>query len=373
MLDLARHVPGPLCTLFFADMGAEVLKIEPPAGDDIREIGPKRADGRPVFFETINAGKSTRRMDLRDPAVRREFLQLVEHADVLVESFRPGVLQRLGIGYETLKTVNPGLILCSLNGFGTGNANEKRAGHDNVFLALAGVLDRNGNAGGLPVCFEPPLADCAASLTAAIAILGALRRRDRTGQGCCLEIALADAVMPLQMLQVAEMEATGETPTAATGLFTGGTAYYQCYQTSDGRHVALGAVEAKFWATFCNAAGRPDWIARQHEARPQVSLIAEVRNLFARMTLADAISMFGEVDCCFAPVLGLDEALESEHVRARGVVQRSEGKTQVLFPVMVNGERPPLRRALHETENTEISEANEAEVAAGTPARSSRL
>lgn len=349
VLDLSRHVPGPLCTLYFADMGADVVKIEPPTGDDIRDIGPQYADGSPVFYETINAGKSARRMDLRNATAREEFLELVKNADVLVESFRPGVLERLGIGYEVLRAVNPGLVLCSINGFGTGNEYEKLAGHDNVFLALAGVLDRNGCSNGLPVSYEPPLADCAASLSAAVAILGALRQRDRTGAGCRLEVALADAVMPLQMLQIAEMEATGEVPAIGTGLFTGGTAYYQCYRTADGRHVALGAVEPKFWATFCNAAGRPDWIARQNEERPQTALIAEVGDLFAQITLADAVSRFGAIDCCFAPVLGLDEALESDHVRTRGLVQRSsEGRTQTLFPVKVNGESPHARPALRQ-------------------------
>lgn len=344
VLDLSRHLPGPLCTLYLADMGAEVIKIEPPQGDEIRALGPRDAEGRPVFFEAINAGKSTRRMNLRDAEARQAFFELVRTADVLVESFRPGVLDRLGIDYDTLKKLNPGLILCSLNGFGTGNANEKRAGHDNTFLALAGVLDRNTGTDGRPLFFEPPIADCAASLTATISILGALRMRDRSGEGCQLEVALSDAVMPLQMLQVAEMEAAGVTPTADNGLFSGGTAYYQSYATSDGRHIALGAVESKFWLAFCNAAQRPDWIDRQHEPRPQKHLIAELRDLFASISFDEAKSRFESIDCCFAPVLDLREALASEHVQSRGLIQRGpDGRKQVLFPVKVNGEAPSLR------------------------------
>jgi crotonobetainyl-CoA:carnitine CoA-transferase CaiB-like acyl-CoA transferase len=354
VLDLSRHLPGPLCTLYLADMGAEVIKIEPPQGDEIRVLGPRDTDGRPVFFETINAGKSTRRMDLKDAEARQAFFELIRTADVLVESFRPGVLDRLGIGYDTLKKLNPGLILCSLNGFGTGNANEKRAGHDNTFLALAGVLDRNAGTDGRPLFFEPPVADCAASLTSAISILGALRMRDRSGEGCQLEVALADSVMPLQMLQVAEMEATGVTPSADNGLFSGGTAYYQSYATSDGRHVALGAVESKFWVAFCNAAHRPDWIDRQHEPRPQKHLIAELRDFFASLSFDEAKLRFESIDCCFAPILDLREALESEHIESRELIQRgTDGRRQVLFPVKVNGKPPSLRMPVRDADETQ--------------------
>lgn len=345
VLDLSRHLPGPLCTLYLADMGADVLKIEPPQGDEIRSLGPLSDDGRPVFFDAVNAGKTTRRMDLRQPDQKAEFLDLVRDIDIVVESFRPGVLNRLGVDYEVLKAVNPRLILCSLNGFGSGGVNDNRAGHDNIYLALAGVLDRNRDKVGRPTFFEPPLADSAASLTAAIAILGALRHCERTGEGCHIEAPLSDAVMPLQMLQIAELEATGEIPTTDSGLFTGGTAYYNTYATKDGRHIALGAVEPKFWSAFCVAANRPEWIARQDEPRPQTALGAEVASLFESLSLQQARDIFEPIDCCFAPVLDLQEAVQSEHFQTRGILQRGDdGKTQVLFPVHVNG-LPPLPRA----------------------------
>jgi crotonobetainyl-CoA:carnitine CoA-transferase CaiB-like acyl-CoA transferase len=218
---------------------------------------------------------------------------------------------------------------------------------------------------GRPLFFEPPLADCSASLTATISILGALRMRDRTGEGCQLEIALSDAVMPLQMLQIAEMEATGETPTIDNGLFTGGTAYYNSFQTADGRYIALGAVEPMFWHAFCDAANRPDWIDRQHEARPQQELIGEVRDFFMGMTLAEARLRFESIDCCFAPILDLREALESEHVQSRGLIQRGEdGRTQVLFPVKVNGGNPSLRKPLHDHGESEVCSEEPDELAA---------
>lgn len=349
VLDLSRHLPGPLCTLYLSDLGAEVLKIEPPDGDEIRTLGPIDDNGRAVFYETINAGKQTRRMNLKDAAERNEFLELVRTADVLVESFRPGVLERLGVGYDTLRSLKPDLILCSLNGFGTGTVNETRAGHDNIYLALAGVLDRNGEHDGLPAFYEPPIADCSAALTAVISILGALRMRDRTGNGCRLEVPLSDAVMPLQMLQAAEMEADNASPKSKTGLYTGGTAYYQTYRTRDGRHVALGAVEPKFWSKFCEAAGHPEWIARQHESRPQSTLIAELRALFSTLSFDEAVARFEPIDCCFAPVLDLREALASDHFQSRGLAARSaNGMLQILFPVRVNSEPPSPRPPVQE-------------------------
>lgn len=344
VLDLSRHLPGPLATLYLSDMGAEVLKVEPPNGDDIRALGPRDAEGAPVFYDTINSGKSSLRLDLRTAADRERLLALAGQADVVVESFRPGVLERLGVGYDTLRTANPALVFCSLSGFGSTGPHARRAGHDNVYLALAGVLDRNGDPDGYRHFYEPPVADCSASLTAVIAILGALRRRERSGLGCRLEVALADAVMPLQMLQVAEMEAAGVPARARGGLYNGGTAYYQAYRTRDGRNIVLGAVEPKFWATFCEAAGRPEWIGRQSEPAPQTRLIGELRDYFAALSWQEARERFESIDCCFAPVLELQEALDSEQVRARGLARKAaDGRTQLLFPVLVDGRPPPLR------------------------------
>jgi len=345
VIDLSRHLPGPLATLYLADMGADVLKIEPPGGDEIREIGPKDAHGRPVYFETITAGKTVQTLNLKEPTDRARFLALVKRADVLVESFRPDVMTKLGLEYETLRQMNPRLVYCAINGFGRGSPLESAAGHDANFLGLAGILARNGIE--KPMFYEPAVADCTAALTAVIAVLGALQVRDRDGTGCQIEVALADVAMPLQMLQLSEMEASGINPRADTGLFTGGTAYYQTYTTADERHMVLGAVEPKFWQAFCVAAERPDWINRQQEPTPQVALRADVASFFQRMTLSQCIDRFARVDCCLTPVLDLHEALESEHVRQRGLVRKgSDGRTQALFPAHVNGEPPQPRRPI---------------------------
>ena len=358
VLDLSAFLPGPLAALLLADMGAEVLKIEPPAGDAITQIGPRDAAGRPVFHEAVNAGKSLRRMDLKQDAQRAEFLRLVEEFDVLIEGFRPGVMHRLKLDYSVLREINPGLVFCSLSGYGASGPLVREAGHDNNYLANAGVLHRNGQTG--PTFFDPPLADVSGSLFGVIAILGALRAREADGQGCEIDIALADTAMPLQIFQVAELGATGAVPQRCGGYLNGGAAYYQVYRTRDGRHVALGAIEPKFWGAFCNATGRPDWIARQTEPTPQHALISEVAALIETMALDDCVRRFGPADCCLTPVLDLGEAIASPHHRARGLVRMApDGALQPLFPAKINGMPPATRPRLRVADPKTMTKSHE--------------
>jgi len=347
VLDLSRHLPGPLATQFLADMGARVVKIESPAGDELRHIGPGDANGSGCYFNAVNAGKEVLTLDLKTPAGREQFLALVRRADVLVESFRPGVMERLGLGSAFLRGLRPGLIYCALSGYGRGGPLEDVAGHDGNYLAVSGALFANGGSGP-PLPFMPPVADTTGSLLALSAILGALIQRERNGQGCDLDLALADALMPLQTFQLAELAATGHIPQPEQALFNGGTAYYRVYATADQRHVMLGAFEPKFWRAFCLTAGRPGWVERQNDPLPQTALIAEVQAFFSGLTQAQACASFEEADCCLTPVHDLAEAVSSAHVRARGLVRRSaDGTLQALFPVRVDGsapaERPPVR------------------------------
>jgi len=346
VLDLTRHLPGPLAAQLLADMGAEVLKVEPPDGDGMRDMGPRRADGQSAYFAAVNAGKTTRRLDLKRADQRAAFLDLVKTADVLVESFRPDVMARLGVGCETLRTLNPRLIYCSLNGFGATGPLAAMAAHDLNYVALAGALPPVGSDGSLP---DTPLADCAGGLFAALAIVGALHGRARDGRGCHIDLALVDAVMPLQILPLAALGAAGTAAPPAEGQLNGGAAYYHVYETADGHHVTLGAIEAKFWRAFCAAAGRPDWESRHAESLPQRALIAEVASLFRQLTLAECERRFGPADCCFAPALDLADAIASPHMRSRGLVQRTAGgELQALFPAVVDGELPAPRAPLRE-------------------------
>jgi crotonobetainyl-CoA:carnitine CoA-transferase CaiB-like acyl-CoA transferase len=348
VIDLSSYLPGPLATLFLADFGADVQKIEAPNGDEMRNLGPRDAQGRAVYYQSVNGGKTVRRMDLKDAQVREDFLRLADHADVLLETFRPGVMTRLGLDYATLAARNPRLVYCCINGYGIGSTLEQAAGHDANYLALAGVLERNGDAA--PVFFDPPVADTTGSLYAVIAILGALRGRERTGRGCLIDIALADVAQPLQSFQVADYGARGAAPSRNETYLNGGAAYYRIYATRDGRHIALGAIEPKFWANFCETAGHPEWIARQGEPVPQRALTRDVAAFVATLSLAECVARFAPVDCCLAPVLTAAEALESGHVRERGLVRRgAAGDLQALFPARVDGQppatRPPVREA----------------------------
>lgn len=348
VLDLSAFLPGPLATLLLADMGADVLKVEPPVGDPMTLLGPRDADGAPVFYEAVNAGKTVCRMDLKQPAARAEFIRLVEHFDVLIEGFRPGVMQRLGLDFATLHAVNPRLIYCSLSGYGASGPMAQAAGHDANYLAGAGVLHRNGDS--MPVFTDPPLADVSGSLFGVIAILGALRARDADGQGCHIDIGLADTAMPLQLFPVAGHGVNGAIPQRRQSYLNGGAAYYQVYATQDARHVAVGAIEPKFWAAFSAAAGHPEWMARQNEALPQTDLIATVAAMFAERTLAQCVRQFASSECCVTPVLDLGEALASPHHSTRGLIRRGQdGALQALFPALIDGvppaPRPKLRSA----------------------------
>ena len=212
ILDLSQYLPGPMATLFLSDMGARVIKIEPPMGDPMQEAGPRDAVGRPVFYHALNGGKSIIRLDLKSETGRNRFLELLAQADVVVEGFRPGVMERLGIGYEALRAARPGIVLCSMSGYGADSSRSAVAGHDGNYLAMAGVMARNGDGGAF---YDPPIADCAGALFAAVAILGALYGRDHgVGEGCHIELPLADVPMPLQMMQVAGYGATGTMPAA---------------------------------------------------------------------------------------------------------------------------------------------------------------
>lgn len=342
VLDLTQIYQGPYATFMMAMGGAEVIKIEPPGGEELRFIGPKGSDGLSLYYRAINAGKAMTELDLRSEEGRGRLLSYVETADVLVESFRPGVMQRLGVGIETLKAAKPDLIVCAMSGFGQNGPFVRRAGHDMNYLALNGVLSLA--AGSAPP--YPPPADVSAAQTAVIALLGALRHRDRTGEGSEIDLALADTPLPLATFDLAEVSVNPELG-SGEGVINGAAAYCQIYETGDGGRITLCPIEPKFWQAFCEAAERPDWLERHGDPLPQNALRAEIAAYFADLSLEEAVSRFEPADCCFAPVLSLSQALESEQLAARGLVRRGEdGVWQALFPARVDGEAPRLRTPL---------------------------
>ena len=343
VVDLSRHLPGPLATLLLADMGAEIIKIEPPEGDEMRRVGSLGSTGRSLSFDALNANKTSRRIDLKSETGKEELLQLTDSADIIVESFRPGVLNRLGVGFPVMRARNPQLICCAMSGFGQAGVMAQLPAHDINYLGLAGLLAYSGNAAG-PAIPTPPLADVIASFIGMAAILGALNKRGRDGFGCEIDLGVADCAMVPQIMQLAELSGTGG-PARGAEFNTGGSAYYNIYSTGDGAMVALGAIEHRFWANFGRAAGRDDWVSRHGDALPQTNLIAELSEYFAGMTAAEASERFASAECCFSPVLSLAEATRTPHMSDRRlVVDGPDGSLQALFPVHIDGQPPAPRK-----------------------------
>ncbi len=333
VLDLSQYIPGPFATLMLADLGAEVIKIEPPAGDPMRQFGPMASDGVSPFYEAVNAGKTVVRLDLKggDAALVSE---LVAKADVLLESFRPGALERLGLGAARLRQLNPRLIHCALSGFGQTGPWRLRAGHDLSYVALTGGLSRMGPEEAPTIPFPPP-ADHAGAMQAVVAILAALVRRATTGEGASLDVSLYESALAWQYMTLA-----GGGQDRGRDLLNGGAAFYRIYRTADGKFLAVAPIEAKFWRAFCEAAGRPDLVARQGEPLPQIELIAEVAATIASRPLAHWVTAMADADCCVEPVLEPGEVASLPHVQARGLLGASG---QVLTPILLDG-APPSKR-----------------------------
>ena len=349
VLDLSQYLPGPYAGQILADLGAEVVKVEPLAGDPMREFGPRDGDGVSAFYKLINAGKTVVRLDLKAEVGRDALTGLVRRADALVESFRPGALAKRGFGPEALKALNPRLVHCALSGYGQTGPARLKAGHDINHMAHSGGLETSGTA-ARPVNAHPPTADFASGVQAALAVLAALFKRERGG-GAFIDVSLSETVLAWQPLFLTAALRGEQAPTRGAALLNGGAACYQIYETKDGRFVTLGALEAAFWASFCEAVGRQDWIGRQWEPLPQDGLTGEVAALFRERPLAAWEVALGDVDCCFQPVLEPAEVIADPQIRARGLLRQSAGPdplVEVLFPALIDGVRPRARPAVQE-------------------------
>jgi crotonobetainyl-CoA:carnitine CoA-transferase CaiB-like acyl-CoA transferase len=348
VLDLSQYIPGPFATRQLADLGAEVVKIEPPAGDPMQDFGSPDDDGISIYYKLLNAGKTVVRLDLKAEADKDSFQRLAASADVLMESFRPGTLERLGFGPDRLKAINPRLVHCALSGFGQTGPYRLKAGHDLTYAALAGCLSAQGTA-ERPVMAFPPLADHAGAQQAISAILAALLGRERTGKGCYLDLSLFEAALSWNYLELAASQRPEGAQSREGGLINGGAAYYRIYPTRDGRFAALGALELKFWQAFCEAAGRPDLASRHGDPLPQTKLILETEALLASRSLSEWQGLLAGVDCCFEAVLQPGEVLGHPQIQARGLVQKEMGWADSRLPILVDGHppapRPSLRRA----------------------------
>jgi alpha-methylacyl-CoA racemase len=348
ILDLTRLLPGPAATLHLADLGADVIKIEDPGtGDYARQLGPKRGDTS-WFFEIVNRGKSSLTLDLKQSAGVEVFLRLARDADVVVESFRPGVVDRLGVGYAAVRAVNPRIVYCAVTGYGQTGPYRDRAGHDINYIGYAGVLDQTGAADGPPVVPNFPVADLlGGGMSAAFATVAALFGARTTGQGRYVDIAMTDVVLAHNYFPLLSVLAEGKAPPRGRDLFSGGVPCYGVYPTADGRFMAVGALEEKFWSGLCLALQRPDLLPlRLAEGAEGAFAREQLTGIFRSRTQAEWTAMFAGVDCCVSPVLRLDETLDDPQVRAREMVADVGGAPQFASPFRMDGAAPaPARPA----------------------------
>ncbi len=339
VLDVSQNFPGPFASLLLADLGACVLKIEPPAGDEARRFGARYPDGTPAFFEAVNSGKFLAHLDLKSDVGRDRFLHLASGADIVIEGYRPGIMTRLKLDYTALRERNIDIIYCSLSGYGQNQDNP--AGHDGNYLAQAGVLDRNG--GDDPMLFDPPPADLAGGFFAVTTILGALHGRDRGLGGCVIDLALADALHPTQIRELADFAVTRQNPRRGYSISSGSLARNRVYPTGAGYHVALCALEPKFWQRFCDRAGRPDWVPRLSDPTPQIALAHEVGKFLLGLSAVELAPFLDDADLCMSRVQTLEAAVHRAMTSGRGLLRDNDGRIQALFPARLNGEAPETR------------------------------
>jgi crotonobetainyl-CoA:carnitine CoA-transferase CaiB-like acyl-CoA transferase len=343
VIDLSLFLPGPYLTLALADHGAEVIKIEPPGeGDPTRHLG--LSDGpSTVYFRTMNRGKKSVVMDLKQPAEREALLKLCETADVFVESFRPGVVERLGVGYAQVAARNPRIVYCSISAFGQQGAYRDRPAHDLAVEALSGVISVTLGQDGKPAIPGLPLADLLCSLQGLAGILMALLRREKTGKGDYLDMAMHDAMLAGSPNILGPTLAENRQPVARHERTTGGSAFYRLYETADGRHLALGGQEMKFVRNLLGALGRLDLAPLCEKPGPhQAPVMALLEKTFREKSLAENLAFLAPLDVCYAPVNTLPEALDA----ARDKLLTDElGRRHLAPPVRFRDEpaRPSLR------------------------------
>jgi alpha-methylacyl-CoA racemase len=328
VLDLTRLLPGGFCSLLLADFGAEVIKVEDAGmGDYIRWSPPfyegAEQSARSAMFLSLNRGKRSIRIDLKNDRGKEVLLRLAREADVLLESFRPGVLDRLGVGWERLRAENERLIYCAITGYGQDGPNRDRSGHDMNYLGLGGLLGLTGQPDGPPVQSAGQIADIGGgALTAAVGVLVALHERQRSGQGQFVDCSMFDGSLSWLAMVAADLFATGRVPQRGLLHLAGGIVCYRPYRCADG-YVTLGALEPKFWSNFCRGVGREDLL--EHALDPPGSdTHSALEEIFAGRTRGEWAAFASEHDCCLEPVLGLDEALDSEQVSSREMVVELE-------------------------------------------------
>lgn len=330
VLDLSHLLPGELATMWLADLGADVIKVEAPETHAGGLAMPR--DRSNPYRAAFNRSKRSITLNLKHEDGQRVLRRLVETADVLVEGFRPGVMKRLGADYETLREVNPRLVYCSISGYGEDGPYRERPGHDNNYLALAGLLARNRGDDGRPHLLPVQLADVGGgAMPAVMAILSALLARERTEEGQHIDASMLDGALAWTYLLLPVSRFPGlDDMGVGAGMLTGDAPCYNVYETADGEYLALGALEPKFWLAFCDAAGRPDLAQRGFDSEA----LSDVRDLFRTRTLNEWIDVIDPDQVPLTPLHDFDEMLDDPHVQVRETIFRDEFDTpHARFPV----------------------------------------
>jgi crotonobetainyl-CoA:carnitine CoA-transferase CaiB-like acyl-CoA transferase len=335
LLDLSRQLPGPFCSMLLADLGMDVVAVCSPT------------DPLGMGIPLLARNKRSLTLNLKAPEGRDVFHRLVRDADVVLEGSRPGAAARLGVDWGTLRAINPRLVYCSISGYGQDGPYRDRVGHDVNYLGFAGVLDVTGTAGGPPVVPGVQIADIGGgTLMAAVGILAALWAREETGRGQFVDIAMMDGAVSWQVVNVIRYLIEGVEQRRGDTLLTGHHPCYAIYETKDGRHVTVGALEPHFWRTLCERLGMPELVPQQFaEGAERDEMFRRVRARFRERTMAEWVTELADLDICFGPVATLSEMLEDPHVRHRGmVVEDPEGRRHLGNPIKLSDTPATMRR-----------------------------
>jgi crotonobetainyl-CoA:carnitine CoA-transferase CaiB-like acyl-CoA transferase len=320
VLDFSTLLPGPMATLLLAEAGAEVIKVERPGGEDMRAFAPHWGD-MSATFALLNRGKKSIAVDLKDASTRDRIRDLAATCDVVVEQFRPGVMDRLGLGYDALRKLTPKLVYCAITGYGQTGPRRDRAGHDLNYIGDAGLLALSSGAPGARTVPPGLIADIAGGAYPAVMnILLALRQRDLTGEGSFLDVSMTESLYPFMFWALAQQSVAGTTPRGGGELLSGGSPRYQLYETADGKLAAVAALEQKFWLAFCKAVGlEAEYV---DDLRDPARTITRVRDIIASRTAAEWLPVFDAADCCCSIVQDVRAAMNDPHFAARGLFAR---------------------------------------------------
>ena len=322
IIDFSQYLPGPHATLRLVEMGAEVIKVESPHGDPARPATAQKGEG--LVFLAQNRNKKSIVLNLKDADERKAALNLIRDADVVIEGFRPGVVSRIGIGYEDVLKVKKDIIYCSLSGYGQTGEMSKMGGHDINYLSLSGVLSQFKDQNGRPILPSTTIADLVAGIVTSEAILGALIKKMRTGEGSYIDLSITDAVLTLMANHTVIQSVTGDEN--GVSKLNSKHICYSLYETKDGRYVSLGALEPKFWHNFCHALNKADWVPAHFSLAEEGNpTFEEMKAVFASKTLAEWTEFSKEVDCCLTPVLETSELHLQPLFKERFIIAEKDG------------------------------------------------